>query len=411
MSLKSLVHKSEAGTGLLAGLPWFIEYWARDSLISVPALNHLGEFEVSKSILDMFLSKSMPSKVDTEGNSETGFADTGPLLMLALKHYLGFTNDSEVSGIVKKSRELSDIAKGLEIEGGFVLHDPSKTWMDSYQRGRSALEVQSLWAAALREYNPDVSKLLESKIMVECWNASGGFFFDSKNPDMPDVTANALAPLCLDHVEGEKVSYILDKIQVELATKWGVRTRSFKDKDYRPDSYHKGSVWGLTTGAAACACLKHNRIKQGLDYLKSMASEVGENLVGGSAETLDADSGRLLGCGMQAWSSAMFITAVDEFLFGIRPVGGVLNIRPRIPDSWSYMERMGKRIGKVTMEFLVRRDQTRLNIALNFDVATGMEANLVLPFTIKKMIVNGKVFLGNSVRFRLKKQNHIIALQ
>jgi len=410
MALKSLVHECKEGVGIFAGFPWFLEFWARDSFICIPALNHIGEFKVSKGILEMFMSKKIPSKIDTEGNLERGFADTYPLFILALRHY---ANSSGDLGFLRISnREPVLVSKEVKMESGLVVHDPEKTWMDSYQRGKSAIEVQSLWAKALVPYNHNVSRRLEGKIGIEYWNPKTGYFLDSRNPEMEDMTANALGPLCLDHVDGQKVSDSLNKLQTEFTTKWGLRTRSYKDKDCKPDAYHKGSVWGLTTGAAACAFLKHGRIEQGLGYLRSLASEMGENLVGGSAEALDADTGKLIGCGMQAWSSGMFITAVDEFLFGIKPEleNNLLVLRPRIPDSWDYMERLGKSIGSRSMNLMVRKDRSRISLDINFDSAPAFDAKLVLPSNIRKMIVNGKVFSGHSVEFELKRRNNIVAL-
>ena len=410
MSLRALIHEAKDGVGIFAGLPWFLEFWARDSFISVPALDAIGEFEVSRSILDRFLSLSIPSKIDTEGIMEYGFADTYPLFMLALGHYANSSGDSTLSRRAQKA--LADIAREVQLDSGLVVHDPEKTWMDSYTRGRSAIEVQSLWARVLKDYNPGLSEGLESRIRMEYWNPESGYMHDSKNPELDDLTANPLAPLLLEHMGNEKVSHILDKLASEFTTKWGLRTRSAKDKDYKPDAYHKGAVWGLTTGAAACACFSHNRVPQALGYLRSMAMEMGDNALGASAEVVHADTGKLLGCGMQAWSSAMFITAVDEFMFGIRPRldDGVLEVRPRLPDGWEYMERFGKRIGARTMDLLLRRDHSRLTVELNFDSAPAMKLRLVLPSIVKKSVANGIVCVGNVVELDLKKSNSIIAL-
>jgi hypothetical protein len=408
MALRSLVHESKHATGILAGLPWFLEFWARDSFICIPALNHIGEFELSRNILEKFLSKKIPSKIDTEGNLEYGFADTYPLFILALHHYANFAGDSEFLDDSKK--DLLNITKDVKVDGGLVVHDPEKTWMDSYQRGKSALEVQSIWAAVLKNYNPSLSKDMENKIKVGYWNPGIGYFQDSKNPDLDDITVNAIAPAVLEQMDGQKVSHVLDKLQSEFSTKWGIRTRSMKDSGYKPDAYHKGAVWGLTTGAAACACFQHSRIHQGLGCLKAMSSEMGENCVGGSAEVVHADTGELLGCGMQAWSSAMFITAIEEFLFGIRPKLNVLEIQPNLPDEWEYMERFGKRIGNRTMDFMIRRDHSRLTLDLNFDSAPMLKMRFILPSTIKKMIANGKVYLGNTIEMEPKKNNNIVAL-
>ncbi|MEM5812224.1 MAG: amylo-alpha-1,6-glucosidase [Candidatus Aenigmatarchaeota archaeon] len=410
MGLESLIHESRFGTGILAGLPWFTEFWARDSFISIPALNHIGKYEISRKMLEMFISRNIPSKIDIEGNEERDFADTLPLFLLAVKNYLNSTGDLELLMQVKK--QISHIAKKLQLSEGLVIHDHEKTWMDSYARGKSAIEVQSLWCEVLGETNTYLSKTIENNIKIGYWNPKTGYFLDSKNPDIDDLTENCIAPVFFGQVEGQKVSDVLDSLTRDFMSKWGIRTRSIKDKEYKPDSYHKGSVWGLTTGAAACTYLKHNRIYNGVICLKAMASEMGINAVGSSGEALNADTGELLGCGMQAWSSAMFITAVDGFVFGIIPEldKNLINIQPRIPDDWNYMERFGKRIGKHKMNLLIRRDHARLVVDINFDSSPLLDAKLVLPSNIKKMIVNGKVFIGNSVCFELRRQNNIVAL-
>jgi hypothetical protein len=410
MSLRALVHEAKDGVGIFAGLPWFTEFWARDSFISIPALDDIGEFQTSRLILERFLSKGIPSKIDTEGSMEYGFADTYPLFALALKHYSSSSGDSELAR--KARRALADITKEIQLDNGLIVHDPEKTWMDSYRRGKSALEVQALWANILKDYNPGLSAELESKLKMEYWNTEAGYFHDSKNPELDDLTANALAPLALEQMDNQKVSHVLDKLQSEFTTKWGLRTRSSKDKGYKPDAYHKGAVWGLTTGAAACACFRHDRVHQGLSYLKSMAAEMGDNALGASAEVVDAGTGKLLGCGMQAWSSGLFITAVDEFLFGIRPEldKRVLEIRPRLPDQWEYMERFGKKVGIRTFDLIIRRDHTRLTVDMNFDSAPVLRLKLVLPSTVKKSVANGMVCMGNVVELDLKKSNSIVAL-
>jgi len=63
------------------------------------------------------------------------------------------------------------------------------------------------------------------------------------------------------------------------------------------------------------------------------------------------------------------------------------------------------------MDIMVRRDHSRLAMDINFDSAPGLDLKLVLPSNIKKMVANGRVFLGNAAEFPLKKQNNIVALQ
>ncbi|MCJ7816251.1 MAG: hypothetical protein MUP55_00175, partial [Candidatus Aenigmarchaeota archaeon] len=88
----------------------------------------------------------------------------------------------------------------------------------------------------------------------------------------------------------------------------------------------------------------------------------------------------------------------------------MLEVRPNLPDEWEYMERFGKKIRGRTLDFMIRRDHSRLTVNLNFDSAPTLRMRLVLPSNIKKIIANGQVFLGNTVEMELKKNNNIVAL-
>ena len=108
----------------------------------------------------------------------------------------------------------------------------------------------------------------------------------------------------------------------------------------------------------------------------------------------------------------MFITATDEFLFGIRPAltENLLVLHPRIPDGWEYTERFGKSIGPIVMDFMIRRDHSRLTLDMNFDSVPSFRIRLSLPSIIKKCIANGKVILGNVIELEARKHNNIVAL-
>jgi len=95
-------------------------------------------------------------------------------------------------------------------------------------------------------------------------------------------------------------------------------------------------VWGLTTGIGAVSFLRYGMVSDGLRCLECMA-QIAENISRERCQkflTLIAGASRAQD---QAWSSALFMYAVDDFLFGIKPdmINGVIYIEPRIPEGWS----------------------------------------------------------------------------
>ena len=60
----------QRGDGIYAGLPWFNEYWGRDSFISLPGATLVtGQFEEARAVLDILCAVS---RISTEPLASTG---------------------------------------------------------------------------------------------------------------------------------------------------------------------------------------------------------------------------------------------------------------------------------------------------------------------------------------------------
>lgn len=318
--------------GIIAGHPWFQSYWARDSFISLFGLIDAGHFEISKQILESFADNQLTGKINPDNTTEkVGREDHFPLFVITSKKL------EETYSITDKIEEArKEAMKRLEVEDGLVQHNPEGTWMDTLERG-NAIEIQSLWLEATKITGDPRQKELEEGL--EKFIADGKVLDELENPKN---TFNILVPVIFGHFNEDVAEKVMERINGEFTSQYGIRTRSGIDPGYEADGYHTGSVWGLTTGLGAAANFKIGKYQQGLNLLEKMAGFLDRNQVGALPEIVDAESGELLGCSEQAWSAAMFVHAVDSYMLGIEP-GEEININP---SGRFNATRKGKRVGE-----------------------------------------------------------------
>ena len=117
-----------------------------------------------------------------------------------------------------------------------------------------------------------------------------------------------------------KARKIVEKVEAELLTPYGLRSLSPNDEKYRPiykgspyerdSAYHQGTVWGWLIGGFVDAYRKvhpnghktESRVKEILEGFKNHLTEAG---IGQISEIFDADAPhKPRGCFAQAWSVA-----------------------------------------------------------------------------------------------------------
>lgn len=337
-SMENLIYDRE-GTGVIAGHPWFQEYWARDSFWTVLGLVDAGHFELAEDILENYAEKDLNSLIDLETGEGDDMerADTLPLFMIAVDKLRRHHQISE---------ELEEAVEGLMEEatldeGGIVQHGDQATWMDTLERS-PAIDIQSLWLEAA-----DISEERE-EILAEGLQEfeEKGYMRDYLGSEAPE-TINPAVPLMLGHVNESKAEKYLEKINGEFSSMYGARTRSVTDPGYEGDGYHNGSAWGLTTMWAAAANLEYGQEKQGRNFLEKMTQFIDRNQPGALPEVVDAETGQLLGCSEQAWSAGLFVHVVDSYLLGIDVREDKVIIDPA---SNFTGKRLGKRIGDQVLD-------------------------------------------------------------
>jgi len=427
VDLDLLLHEHPGiGLGFFAGLPWFTMFWGRDSGWILPAVDNYGDFESvygALSTLAKYQAKAsgqfhghkfhageIPNEIRMDGTVTYYSADATPLFVIAAHHHHMWSGDSKFLNLiypnVVKAVEWGFLAD--EDKDGLIEHfgdgKSSATWMDSYYRAKSAIEVEALWSHALKCASSFASIMgdtvlsqrwqeaalqVQEKLGSRYWNATDKYFYDTitpeGNPD-PSLTANPIVPVIFNMVEQEKAEAVTAKLESpEFTTNWGVRSRARNDQQYHPQAYHKGSIWGLTTGWAALAEYALGK-REGIRYLRTLTDLMTIGCLGAIPEILDGDTGTPAGCPLQGWSSSMLIQGVVEGLFGVHPnaLTKSVTINPTLPKEWQTAQIKQLHIGDASIEAKYHQEENTQSLS----IISNKEYNITAGF---KLPSNGKI--------------------
>ena len=316
LSLDGLVTQ-QRGPGIWAGLPWFNNYWGRDTFISFNgALLINGQFATAKRILKNFARFQLKDEKRRElgripnriTNKEVIYntADGTWWFIRSIYEYFLFTGDEqflkEMYPVIKRAIN-GAIVKRVD-KWGFLTHGEAETWMDAVgsngpwtPRGNRAVEIQALWYTALQigvkcaqnvaqGDKADISKWtqllkrLRTNFNQFFWNSKTGSLYDHINkdgskdsrvrpnqifavtvPDLPD-----LSPL-LDIQRRKAVARFVTEY---LTTENGVLSLWYQDEYFHPyhhyqpyyvpdAAYHNGLIWGWLAGPVMSAFLQFNQ--------------------------------------------------------------------------------------------------------------------------------------------------------
>ncbi|WP_455280974.1 amylo-alpha-1,6-glucosidase [[Eubacterium] cellulosolvens] len=314
MSLDSLT-MNVTGRGIYAGLPWFPEYWGRDSFISFPgAVLTAGQFDMAKDWI-----RTMISHQDKNPSSPT-YGRVPNILQVNVRHPNYETADGtgwfikalwsyfEYAGLdydfLKEVWPTVKIAIKGEYtrldEKCFLTHGDRETWMDAIYngiiatpRGNRAVEIQALWFTEL-DIGRRLAKYMNETGLAEQWEQDmlqlkrnfQKFFWNSSDEDLfdhlhadgkpdyqkrPNQIFVITVPLSdnplLPPSESKKV---LESVIKHNVAPHGIRSLSSNDPNYRPlhdygsrlghehhdFSYHNGDVWLWLSGSVIESCLR-----------------------------------------------------------------------------------------------------------------------------------------------------------
>ncbi|MGB9592065.1 MAG: amylo-alpha-1,6-glucosidase, partial [Candidatus Kryptoniota bacterium] len=282
--------------GIWAGLPWFNNYWGRDSFISLPgAALMLGSFENARQILMDYAARQ-----DTDSTS-TNFgripnligpnviiyntADGTPWFVSAAFDYFTMTGDRSFASavyLVIKRAFLGTVKFHMDSDY-FLTHGDQETWMDAVgpdgpytPRGNRAVEIQSLWLKQLLvtnyfakyfgDYATAEKAIAMAKRLLKSFNEhfidkSHQLLYDHiSQSGIPDTSLRPNQLFALWMVDSKSVQWnVLKTIVEKLTFPWGVASLVQSDRNFHPYhhneptyvpdvAYHNGTVWLWLSG-------------------------------------------------------------------------------------------------------------------------------------------------------------------
>ena len=365
------------GNSVIAGYHWFSD-WGRDTMIALPGLALVtGRFDVARNILRAF-ARSMdqgmlPNRFPDAGETpEYNTVDATLWMFHAVSEFLRYTGDYDFVR-AELYQPLADSVAwhergtryGIRVDSDGLLqagqHGVQLTWMDAKvgdwvvtPREGKPVEIQALWYNALcmmeelartlghpkdaKHYAALAGRAGES-FEPAFWNEAEACLYDvvgAQGPD-PSIRPNQIFAVSLPHalLSGDRARRVVDVVEWELLTPYGLRTLSPRDPNYkgryagdqrsRDSAYHQGTVWPWLLGPFLTAYFKvhgkdqeiRKRIDRFLDALRAHLWQAG---IGQISEVFDGDAPHQPGgCIAQAWSVAEVLRVYVEDIEGKSP--------------------------------------------------------------------------------------------
>ena len=340
----------QMGTGIYAGLPWFNDYWGRDTFISITGtLFVTGQYDVAADVF-----RSFAALQDTDPQSKTygripnrarpdgvqyNTADGTPRFIITLASLIERTGNfvlaEDMWPAVK--RAITGLLSHDLDDSGLVTHGDADTWMDAKEkgvrafspRGNRAIDIQALWIEALEaaiilmivtkdvEFGQRVVaalNVLRQSLAAYFVDKATGKLVDHLRPDgSADLAIRPNAFFALNALEQQGQKSQTDALALEkqkmiwarhlwqgLVYPWGVATLSQDDPEFHPyhehwhyyhkdAAYHNGTVWPWLNGVAMTTLLRLGVQKQPWQLFENMNRQaLHEGAVGSLAECADA---------------------------------------------------------------------------------------------------------------------------
>ncbi|HTX17565.1 MAG TPA: amylo-alpha-1,6-glucosidase [Bacteroidota bacterium] len=394
LSLDALImNQAQSGMpvkGIFAGMPWFNDYWGRDSFISLPGATFItGDFADARKILLSFAKFQERDSTDpnfgripnivTTNSVAFNTADGTPWFVKQLYDYVKYSGDLAILDtlfpVVRRSIEgtLKYHCDSLL----FLTHGDAETWMDAVgpngpwsPRGNRACDVQALWQDQLL-IGSFIAEYLGEYRLAGRWKDAADtlalnfnrYFVDTKDSLVYDhlkkdgTPSSELRPnqlFCLDLVNSEDLrEKIVKTVTEQLVTPYGVATLAPTDSNFHPfhhyepyyvqdAAYHNGIIWTWLDGRALYALTRNDEEGLGFRVTEHLVDEIlHRGCVGTLSELIDAlprpgeTEPRLSGAFSQAWSLAEFIRSFYQDYLGISvdATSHLLRVNPKLPKA------------------------------------------------------------------------------
>lgn len=435
VSMDALI-MNQVKKGIFAGLPWFANYWGRDSFIALPGATLVtGNFSDAKEILRSFAEwqETNPKSpnygripnIVTTSTMQYNTADGTPRFVMALNEYLKYSGDTtfvkELYPVVKRSIEGS-LSYHVD-KHGFLTHGDAETWMDAVgpegpwsPRGSRANDIQALWFQQLKA-GEEMAELIGDTPSKKRW----GTIKTAVMANFKKYFADSSTGLIADHLNSDGTQdhqlrpnqifslYMADNhfdifktITEKLVYPYGVASLSQEDENFHPyhhyspyyvqdAAYHNGIVWTWLAGAWIDVAVNHGLSDLAFQVTDNMTHQIlDRGAVGTLSELLDAaprpgepanNEPRLSGTFSQAWSLAEFIRVWYQDYLGVSVDAPkhTITLAPKLPSAITqakFAVAVGTDI--IDAEYSVEKDNGK--IILNSKGVNTIKADVYWKF-------------------------------
>jgi glycogen debranching enzyme len=372
----------QRGEGIWAGLPWFNNYWGRDTFISFRGtLLQSGQFQQANKILENFAAHQqtdennpllgrIPNRI-TNNEIIYNTADGTWWFIRACYEYLLFSGDQDfaVSILPVVKRAIEGTLKYKADQNFFVTHGDAETWMDAqYEkgawspRGNRAVEIQALWYTALQcaaqiallnqqtnlaEYWLSIASTLKNNFIEWYYSPVKGQLYDHLNTDDSidrQMRPNQIFGISAPDLAGiepllpaEYQIRISNAVLQKLTYRYGVASLWQEDDNFHPwhhfepfypqdAAYHNGVVWTWLAGPVINSLTRFHQQDLAYQLFFNETNQILQwDAIGNYSELLDAvprpgeQEPRISGTVSQAWSLAGYIDNFYQDFVGYRP--------------------------------------------------------------------------------------------
>ena len=354
---------------IIAGYPWFTD-WGRDAMIALPGLTLITRrFDEAREILSFFgahiKNGLLPNFFPDDGGEPLyNTVDAALWYFQAVYKYLQYTNDEAfvleamlpvLTEILTHYMEGTRFGIRMDSDGLIQAGDPGiqLTWMDAKvgdwvvtPRHGKAVEINALWYNAVC-----ILEEIHKRFGLACpltglrqrvrdgfgafW-CSEGYLYDVLQSGGRDasIRPNQIFAVSLPHspLSQEQARAVVNKVETELYTPYGLRSLSPRDPAYKgcyvgnPESrdaaYHQGTVWSWLIGPFVTAFRRvNNYSEESRERARAMLlpfiDHLGDHGVGYISEIFDGDVPHWpRGCIAQAWGVAEILRAYVEDVLG-----------------------------------------------------------------------------------------------
>ena len=368
-----VVKRASGPISIVAGYHWFAD-WGRDALISLPGLTlATGKFEAAREVLKFFSSYCEQGLIpnhfrEVDDKPEYNSVDASLWFLYAVGKYVDYTKDftfvreelwDKIVEIYSYYSKGTRFKIAMDKDGliNWQEEDLQLTWMDAKvgnwvitPRQGKAVEVNALWYNGLKVIESlakrfglelekevtDLSLKVESNFNELFWNEKKKCLYDCVDGrDYDDsLRPNHLLSISLPHpvLHKEKWPAVFNLVENELYTPYGLRSLSFKDRNYhkryqgdqrqRDLAYHQGTAWAWFIGPFISAYLKingHNKKarSEAMEFILPFHGHLKDGGLGTISEIFDGDAPhKPRGCISQAFSVAEILRAYFEDIKG-----------------------------------------------------------------------------------------------